>query len=217
MIPIHPRVPDIHRSVRTSKRLTKLAEAYADDQEVLEKIAQAKILVDNEIFEMIKQASKAGWLSRFFASKPGALAAKTTAVAAPVAGLGYLTGSSLLSKGREEAERTAEAVRNKVLQGALGVAGIGLGTYGLGRIMGAPESPMDWLKGPSRGIKRASANPEGRIKEAVEKLATVGAIEGMFDMLPDTLDEETTKLAVELRTMNREYGIHILNELYPDA
>lgn len=214
MIPIHPGVPDIHRSVRTSKRLTKLARAYADDQEVLEKIAQAKVLVNNEIFGMIKQASKAGWLSRFFASKPGAIAAKTTAVATPVAGLGYLTGSSLLSKGREETERAAKSIRNQVLQGALGVAGIGLGGYGLGRLMGAPDSPMDWLQRP----KQASAgDSEERIEEAIEKLATVGAIEGMLDMLPTTLDEETTKLAAELRVMNHEYGVHILNELYPDA
>lgn len=214
MFPIHPNVPNIHRSVRTSKRLAKLAKAYADDQEVLEKIAQAKIRVDDEIFEMIKHASKAGWLSRFFASKPGALAAKTTAVAAPVAGLGYLTGSSLLSKGRETAEQTAEAVRNKVLQGALGVAGIGLGTYGLGRLMGAPESPMDWLKSPKQA---STVDSESRIKEAIEKLATVGAVEGMLDMLPEKLDNETTKLATEIRLMNREYGIHILNELYPDV
>jgi hypothetical protein len=214
MFPIHPKIPDIHRGVRTSKRLEKLAEAYADDSEVLEKIAHAKILVDAEVFEMIKKASKAGLFSRFLASRPGMLAAKTTAVGAPIAGLGYLTGSSLISKGREEAERTAEAVRNKVLQGALGVAGIGLGTYGLGRLMGAPESPMDWLKAP----KQASAvNPEERIKEAIEKLATVGAIEGMLDMLSESLDTETTKLAAELRVMNHEYGIHILNELFPDA
>ena len=214
MIPIHPKVPAIHRGVRTSKRLGKLAQAYANDPEVLEKIAQAKILVDAEVFGLIKEASKAGWLGRFLASKPGALAAKTTAVAAPIAGLGYLTGSHLLSKGREETERAAEAVRNKVLQGALGVAGIGLGTYGLGRLMGAPESPMDWLKSP----KQASAvDPQERIEEAIEKLATVGAIEGMLDTLPENLDQETTKLAAELRVLNHEYGIHILNELFPDA
>lgn len=220
MFPVHPRLVDIQRGVRTAKRLEKIAAHYADDPEVIEKLANAKVRVEAEVFGLIKQAA-GGMVRRFFSSAPGKAFGKSLGIGAGLAVPTALTGAYLLGKGREEAERTAEAVRNKVLQGALGVAGIGLGSYGLGRALGAPANPMEWLQQPTAAAgKTASAkdaNDKERLAEAVEKLATVGALESMLDLLPDTLDAETTKLAAEIRVLNRSYGIHILHELYPDG
>jgi hypothetical protein len=51
------------------------------------------------------------------------------------------------------------------------------------------------------------------LKEAVEKMATVGAIEGLLSVVPMSASEDTLKLAAELRAMNRHYGARILGEL----
>jgi len=51
------------------------------------------------------------------------------------------------------------------------------------------------------------------LADAATKMATVGAIEGLLNLLPNTLSEETQKLAMEIRALNRGYGATILNDL----
>jgi hypothetical protein len=51
------------------------------------------------------------------------------------------------------------------------------------------------------------------LEDAISKMATVGAIEGMLNQLPSNVSEETQKLAMEIRALNRGYGVTILNDL----
>lgn len=223
MYPVHPKLAEIHRSVLSSKRLEKIAQSYADDTEVLEKIATIKVQVDAEIFEMLKMAG-AGWqAAKQYLTGGGA--GKTalkgliggTAVGLPT----YAVGSNLLRRGREETEETARSIRNRVLEGALGVAATGAGVYGLHKLMGKDKPQDDSSKGSQSSglmgfLPKFGSDEKARIEETLEKLATVGTIESMLDTLPETLDASTLKLAAEIRTLNRSYGVHLLHGLYPD-
>lgn len=224
MYPIDPRLPAIHESILASKRLEKLAEIYADDAEVLEKIAEAKVRVDDEIFSMAKEAG-VGWeaAKQYFRSGGAGKTALKGLIGGAGVGLGlgvpaYMVGSGLLRRGREETEATAADIRNKVLQTALGVGGIGAGLYGLHKLVGgkAPGG-KDGASGVLGLLPKFGSDEEARVEETLEKLAAVGTIEGMLDLLPDTLDEETQKLASEIRMLNRSYGVHLLYGLYPDV
>jgi len=215
---------EIHRSVLASKRLEKLAQLYENDTEVIEKIAEAKIRVDNEIFEMTKKAG-AGWeaTKRFFKSRtglPGVAQKSLVGGAAAGVGLGlptYMVGSGLLEKGREQTEATAADIRNKVLQTALGVGGIGAGMYGLSKLMGKDQAPGASQGGGLMGLLPKFGSDENAfVEETLEKLAAIGTIEGMLDSLPENVDDETKKLAMEIRMLNHSYGVHLLHGLYPD-
>lgn len=220
MYPVDPKLAAIHESILASKRLEKLAQAYADDTEVLEKIAEAKVRVDDEIFEMAKEASPK-WQAlkqMFSASGPkGALMKGLAGGAGVGVGLGvpaYLVSRGAAKDWQESAEETARSVRNRVLEGALGVGALGAGMYGLHKLMGG-KSPAADGKGLMGMLPKMGSDEKARVEETLEKLATVGTIESMLDMLPTTLDGETQKLAAELRVLNRSYGVHLLHELYP--
>jgi hypothetical protein len=231
MYPVDPKLASIHQSILSSKRLEKLAHIYAGDTEVLEKIAAVKVRVDNEIFEMAKESgiARKSWDTAKQYLKGGG-AGKTAIkglVGGGAAGVGlgvpaYMLGSGLLRRGREETEATTADIRNKVLQTALGVGGIGAGMYGLSKLMGGKSKPNGATpEGNQSGglmglLPKFGSDEKAVVEEALEKLATVGTIEGMLDLLPDTLDDETQKLASEIRVLNHSYGVHLLHGLYPD-
>lgn len=58
-----------------------------------------------------------------------------------------------------------------------------------------------------------SEEADAQLQKAAEKLATVGVIEEILNMLPQTLSPEAEKLAAELRVVNRSYGVAIMNDL----
>jgi hypothetical protein len=62
-------------------------------------------------------------------------------------------------------------------------------------------------------LKKTAGDETARLEEAVEKLAAVGTIEGMLNALPPNTSADVQKLAVEVRALNRAYGVHVLNEL----
>lgn len=222
MYPVDPKLAAVHESILASKRLEKLAQVYADDNEVLEKIAAAKVRVDDEIFGVAKEAGALDWARKAvsWAGPKGSIGRGLATGGAVSAGLSipaYLAGSSLLEKGRKETEETARSIRNRVLEGALGVGALGAGMYGLHKLMGGSQGG----KAPGGNgllgmLPKLGSDEKARVEETLEKLATVGTIESMLDMLPDTIDEETRKLASELRVLNRSYGVHLLHGLYPD-
>lgn len=51
------------------------------------------------------------------------------------------------------------------------------------------------------------------LQEALQKMATIGAIEGLLNLVPSTVSEDTVKLAAELRAINRHYGAKLLHEI----
>jgi len=185
---------DIYRSVDTSNRLEKIAQYYADDETVKTAALRAKVAVDAEVFALVKRAA--------LKSEMAQNALKGLAYsAAPLAGAG-LVGHSLLSKAKHDAEEATSDVRNKVLQTALGLGGIGAGLYGLNRLAEGTD-----------GQEKESADHEATIGELVEKLATVGKIEDNFSSLDiEKLTPDAQKLAYELRVLNQGYGVQLLYE-----
>ena len=174
---------DVYRAVRTSKTLEKLAERSTG--KVRDTVLRTKIAVDEDIFAHIKLAMNplAGKLLR------GALIASAAAV--PLGAAGY----AIMNK----ADETSNVLQNRILQTALGLAGVGAGLYGLHRL--------------TAGSPKTAADDQTLLDEAHEKLATVGMVDELLADLPDDLSEDANKLAFEIRTLNRGYGVHLLNEL----
>jgi len=190
-----PKLLDVFRSVNTSKTLEKLAENFENDNEVLEKVSQAKVMVNAEIFSMSKKAALNPLLRKLLTG-----AAYGTGAAVPA----VLGGSYLLGRATDEAKETTADIRNKVLQSALGLAGMGAGLYGLHRLSGG---------GPLVNIEKKSEDENVVVEELIEKLGAVGLIEGALDSLEiEKLSEEAQKLAIELRIINQAYGVQLLHE-----
>lgn len=188
------------KSVDTSNNLEKIACAFKDDKEVFEKASAAKILVDAEVFALVKKAGLASELGR----KALTGAAYGAGAAVPAA----LGGAYLLDRAGDETKETTEDIRNKVLQTALGLSGIGAGMYGLHRLTGG--GPL--LQAGMRGEKQASSDT-GRVEELVEKLATVGMVDDMLNQInTSSISEDAKKLAAELKIINRGYGVQLLYE-----
>ena len=174
---------DAYRNLTTSRTLEKIAES--GDSPLQEKVAQTRAALDAELFYHIKVA---GWLP---ASRLARSALLATGAAVPLGMAGYWL--------KNQIEDTGDELRNRVIQTALALAGVGAGLYGLHRM--------------TTDEKAASADHQEIMDEAVTKLATVGVIEGILDLLPDTLSDDAQKLATEIRILNRGYGTQLLREL----
>jgi hypothetical protein len=173
---------DAYKNLSTSTLLEKLAEN--GDSALQEKIALARAALDDELFYHVKAA---GWLP---ASRLARGALLATGAAVPIGMAGYWLKNQITDTGDE--------LRNRIIQTALALAGVGAGLYGLHRA--------------TTDEKEASDEQE-YMDEAITKLATVGVIEGILDALPDTLSEDAQKLAAEIRILNRGYGTQLLREL----
>ncbi len=199
MVPVlHPRLIEVYRSISTSAQLEKIAESKSPALQ--EKSTLAKIAIDAEIFDFIKTALNP-WAKKILTGM---------AVGGGAALPAGLMGSALLGQAEEKAERTTSDIRNKVLQSALGLAGIGAGLYGLHRL-GGGES-VGGLIDKIRGPKQASAN-SSLPDDAIEKLATVGMIDALMDEVANGVSDETKKLAAEIKILNRGYGVKLLHEI----
>jgi hypothetical protein len=175
---------DIYRAVKTSKVLEKLAAQ--SEHEVRDAVLRAKIAVDEDIFEHIKTAAMSPLAAKIM---KGALAASAAAIPLGVA------GHMILSK----ADETSDLLQNRILQTALALAGVGAGLYGMHKL--TSDSP------------KMAADDQELLEEANEKLATVGLLDELLGSVPTGLSEEATKLAAEIRALNRGYGVHLLDEL----
>ena len=209
MLPkLPPRLVDIFRSVSTSARLEKIAASK--NPVVQEKASLVKIAVDAEIFALIKTAMNP-WTKKVLTGM---------AVSGGAAVPAGLTGAALLHGAEEKAQRTTSDIRNKVLQTALGLAGIGTGLYGLHRLSGGESvgGLIDKIKGQNpeqvqgQDLKSASDN-NALSEDSIEKLATVGVIDALLDEVPASVSDETKKLATEIRILNRGYGVRLLYEI----
>ena len=88
------------------------------------------------------------------------------------------------------------AAENPVQHSANTMAELALGLYGFDKLSNhelVEDSPF--------------------LQEALQKIATVGAIEGLLNLVPPTISEDAVKLAAELRAINRHYGAKLLHEL----
>lgn len=174
---------DAYKNLSTSRLLEKLAEN--GDSALQGKTTLARAALDDELFHHVKSA---GWLP---ASRLARGALLATGAAVPIGLAGHWLKNQITDTGNE--------LRNRIVQTALALAGVGAGLYGLHRAT-------------TEGEKEASDEQEF-MDEAVTKLATVGVIEGILDALPSTLSENAQKLAAEIRILNRGYGTQLLREL----
>lgn len=174
---------DAYKNLSTSKLLEKLAED--GDSALQEKVALARAALDDELFYHVKAA---GWLP---ASRLARGALLATGAAVPLGLAGYWLKNQISDTGDE--------LRNRVIQTALALAGVGAGLYGLHRA--------------TTGGEKEASDEQEYMDEAITKLATVGVVEGILDALPATLSDDAKKLAAEIRILNRGYGTQLLREL----
>lgn len=127
----------------------------------------------------------------------------TAGVLLPVVG----AGGYLLHRTKMKADEIARDTRNKILQAALGAGAVGGGLYGLHKLLESRE--------PSKtaSVSKIAEDETHVLDDAMAKLATVAAIECLLDNIPETVPENTQKLAAELRALNRGYGMRILYSL----
>jgi len=186
MIPFSNILPDIARSATTARNLDKLAEFFKDDREVLEKIAEAKVGVVNEMFNALeKMAFNTQTLLKGLGYASGA-AIPTT-----------LAGSYLINRLQNAGKEMSSDLRNKALQAALAAAAVGAGLYGLNAL--------------SKKEKKAS-DQEEEFKEITKKLASVGWLDATLGNL-EQFKGGVKKIAAELKLINREYGMKLLGQL----
>lgn len=78
--------------------------------------------------------------------------------------------------------------------------------------IGADLSAFTMLR---RGqVAKLAASRDALTEESVEKLATIGVVEGMLDAVDaHTLTPETRKVANEIRTLNHAYAAQLFCEL----
>ena len=182
----------VAESVRASANLEKLA-SVTNDKGAREELNTLKIAVDAEVFKLASLGLGRKALT--------GLAYGAGAAAPAVAG-----GAYLLHRGSEEAAHATADVRNKVLQSALGLAGIGAGAYGLQRAFAPPEKRAALSADQNKADKAAK-------EELVEKLATVATIEDDLSRVNIAkLSKEAQDLSAQLRIVNRAYGVKLLQE-----
>jgi len=83
----------------------------------------------------------------------------------------------------------------------------------------AVQDPVHFCAGSMASIgttalsTATSVEKQAVLQEAVEKLAAVGAIEGMLASISSDATADATKLAADLRGLNRTYGVRLLSEI----
>lgn len=173
-------IQQIYPHVQARLQRSTTLEKIAGDDALIAKAAN-----DMAIMAMLKHAASP--LMRGLAYGAGA--------AVPLG----LAGSALIHQAGKESRKTVEDVRNKALQTALGIAGIGGGLYALHRTMGQPTK-----------ISALRTDPV----VLLEKLATVGFLDVLFeDQCNSAKTEQLRQKAGECLLLNAEHGVDILQQL----
>jgi hypothetical protein len=167
--------------------------------EVLEKHAatnpdllDTKVAFDRALFGQLKEAGTAELIQRILANPVGRGAAYGLGAAIPATGAGAL----LIHQAGEESRKSIEDARNKALQAALGIGGIGAGLYGLHKLTSRE--------------KRGDAEQQ----ELLEKLATVGYLDEVLEhQIKTAASTEVRVQAQRCHALNAEHGIDILKQL----
>lgn len=193
----------------------KVASEHQSDE-----LLQAKSAHDLGTLQLIKEAVSLGQVGKLLGG--GLLAGTGAAVPA------YLAGRHLIGQGEEAAKRQQEEAaknfRNKALQVALGVGGIGAGLMGLHHVLkgrraaqgvdqpeAEPETSTDAM---ARAQAMAGLMPHYKYSAAeddlLEKLATVAYLDCVLEGAEKTGAHAD---ASSLRLLNAEHGVHILQQL----
>lgn len=159
-----------------------------NDPEVL----QTKTAHDQNLFAYVKEAAGAKEILGKVLKHPITRGAGYGLGAAiPAAAV----GSWLIGRAGEESRKSIEDARNKALQAALGIGGVGAGLLALHRL----TSPMNKTSSDKQIL--------------LEKLATVGFLDSLLENQENNKDEIIKQSAHECRMLNAEHGVHLLQQL----
>jgi len=189
MVPsLHPQVVKVIRAVKTSGELSKIA----GEQAML-----AKVAIDAGIFGMAN------------------FSVKTASVADPIQDTANKMAELAVSV--YGFNKIAHPMSDQEMKAVMG------GFNNLGFKDPVHGKPANYVQQrPQGGFEIGYREPQAKtavvtmnpiLRDAISKMATVGAIEGMLNQLPGNVSEETQKLAMEIRALNRGYGVTILNDL----
>ncbi len=130
-------------------------------------------------------------------------------------------GAYLVHRAGEESRESIEDARNKALQTALGVGGIGAGLLAMNHLMKPTTSKnVSYARDPDTGkmvpvnahlSKMSSAQDEEEV--LLEKLATVGFLDSLLEDQEKHANVQIRQDAQECRMLNAEHGVDILRKL----
>ena len=186
--------PSFYREVVASLAKSAALENYLENR-VDAHVLETKVAHDVQLFARVKEAGILDQARAALATPAGKALTPSAAITAPVAA----GGAYLLHRGGEEARDTATTVRDRALQTALGVGGVGAGLMALHHFTGA---------------KQASATNEDA-DVLLEKLATVGFLDTMLEAQEKNADVTVQRDAHDCRRLNAEHGVAILRQLLP--
>jgi len=124
-----------------------------------------------------------------------------------------LAGSYLIGRGGEESRKSIEDLRNKALQTALGVGGIGAGLYALHRFTRPTKRQNVSYRRNEEGklvptyVSMSKMSSDTNETLLLEKLGTVAFLDTILDAQEKTADIQ------ECSALNAEHGIDILRQL----
>lgn len=188
----------IAEDLRAAQAMDKVLEQQGGQGQLAETAGEAKIACEKEALDIAKVAFFKGPLAKKLLTG-GAYGA---GAAIPLVG----AGSYLLGKAQDKAEESTADIRNKILQTALGVAGIGGAAYGLKKI-------TDAMSPEGQQAKMSSAEDEEALQDLTTKLATVGALKAMLeDMDTEGMSKQAQELYAKVDVINNAYGAQLLRE-----
>jgi len=212
---------DILRALHLSAALEKTASLRPDTLE-------AKTAHDWVLFQTIKEAGLLSAARQGLSTAAESSVGKglLTAAKSPMGkGLLAATGAAIpaaavVSHAGNVAADNNEDMRNKALQVALGIGGVGAGLLGMHRLTQPTESQsVSYGRDPSTGkmvmqhasgVKKSSAEAE----PLLQKLATVGYLDVVLEtQAAYGKTAETRENAQQCRFLNAEHGVSILREL----
>lgn len=204
--------------LRDSADAVKVASVHPSNE-----LLAAKSAHDLATLQLIKEAVAWGPLAKSVGKVLGGGALAGTAAAVPA----YYAGKKLIGEGEEAAKRQQEEAarnfRNKALQVALGVGGIGAGLLGLHHVLKSrrqsqgleeTEAPETSTEAMDQAQQLAGLMPYYKTSSAeddlLEKLATVVYLDCILEGAEKTGADAH---AAEKRRLNAEHGAHILHQL----
>lgn len=196
--------------LKKSAALEKYLETH-DDPDVL----QTKTAHDQQLFSVIKEAGIGDLAAKVMQHPVGRGAAYGLGAAVPATAAGAL----LINQAGRESRETVEDVRNKALQTALGVGGIGAGLMALNRYMKPSEQKHISYGRDASGrmvpmsISMSKQSSDDNDQLLLEKLATVGFLDTLLEEQEKHASEQVRTDARECRMLNAEHGIDLLRQL----
>lgn len=185
--------------------------AHADEAVLQTKTAQAQ-----QLFTFVKEAGIRELAAKALKHPVGRGAAYGLGAAIPATA----AGSLLINQAGNESRDTIADARNKAIQTALALGGIGAGLYGLHRLTTpTQQESVSYTTNPETGemvpaaFTMSKQSSDNNVAPLLEKIATVGFLDTMLEAQEKNANEDIRRDAHECRMLNAEHGIDLLAQL----